>query len=184
MLKINLVAGVALLSLCSLGGCGTKSDAPTKRQPGSWSTKVEILKFEGKDVKPNAKAGMQEYFNLMSLNALCITPEAAAQDDIGRNIENASGAGKNCQFDKRNISGGNVEFSGVCSDGAKKIRMSAKGTTGATAQDITMTIQPLGADGNPEGTMEMRMSTTRTGECKAGDITPPPTTPGTTAGGK
>jgi hypothetical protein len=165
--KYLFVASVATLSL--LSACGAKSDAPVKRQPGSWSTKAEILELAGKGVKLDGKIQLQQYFDLLTLNALCLTPEMAARDDIRRDIENASGAGKDCRFDKQKLSGETVEFSGMCSDGAKKVRVSAQGTSGATARDLIMTVEQLGADGKPEGMMKMRTLVRRTGDCQAGD---------------
>jgi hypothetical protein len=166
-----LVASVATLSL--LAACGAKSDAPVKREPGSWSTKITIAKLEGKGVTPQARTGMQQMFDAMASMSVCVTPEAAAREDIGHNLEGASGAGRNCQFDKRDMSGETISFSGTCSDGARKVRLSATGTSGATAQDMTMKVEPIGADGAPEGVMEMHVVTTRSGACKPTDITPP-----------
>jgi hypothetical protein len=51
--------------------------------------------------------------------------------------------------------------------------MSATGTSGATAQDMTMKVEPLGTNGAAEGIMEMHVVTTRSGACKPTDITPP-----------
>ena len=51
--------------------------------------------------------------------------------------------------------------------------MHASGTSGATAQDLTMRVEPLGPDGKSAGVMELRMTGTRTGDCKPGDVTPP-----------
>jgi hypothetical protein len=170
--KYILVASAAMLSL--LAACGARDDKPVKREPGSWSTKITIGKLEGKGVTAQTKAGLQQMFDAMSSMSVCVTPEASAREDIGHNIENASGAGRNCQFDKRDLAGETISFSGTCSDGTRKVRMTATGTTGATAQDMTMTIEPLGTNGAPEGIMEMHMATTRSGACKPTDITPPP----------
>ncbi len=161
--------GAALL----LAACGAKSDAPIRREAGSWSTKVEILELAGKGVKPDGKIDLQQYFDLLTMNALCLTPEMAARDDIRRDIENASGAGNDCRFDKHKLSSETVEFSGTCGEGARKVRVSAQGTSGTTARDMIMTVEQLGTDGKPEGIMKMRMSSQRTHACKPGDTTPP-----------
>jgi len=168
--KYLFAASVAALSL--LSACGTKSDAPVKREPGSWSSRITIAKLEGKDVTPQTRAGMQQMFDAMSRMTVCVTPEAAAREDIGRNLEGASGAG-NCTFDKRELNGEAISFSGTCGDATHKVRMSATGTSGATAQDMTMKVEPLNASGAPEGIMEMHVVTTRSGACKPTDITPP-----------
>jgi hypothetical protein len=166
--KYPFAASVAALSL--LSACGTKSDAPVKREPGSWSTKITIAKLEGKGVTPQTQAGMQQMFDAMSRMTVCVTPEAAAREDIGHNLESASGTGSNCQFDKRDLTGETISFSGTCGEGTHKVRMSATGTSGATAQDMTMKVEPLGTSGAAEGIMEMHVVTTRSGAC---NITPP-----------
>jgi len=172
-----------MLSL--LSACGAKKEATVKREPGSWSTKITVTKLEGKGVTPQTKAGLQQMFDAMGSTSVCVTAEAAAREDMSRYVENSSGAGHNCQFDKRDLSGATIAFSGTCSDGVRKVRMTARGTSGATAQDLTMTVEPLGANGAAEGVMEMHMVTTRTGACKPGDVTPPPlpAAPATPAGG-
>ena len=170
--KLLLIAGVATFSL--LAACTAKSDTQTKRQPGSWTSKVEIVKLEGKDIKPGAKEALQQMFTMMSSASVCVTPEAVAKESIDKNLENAGGAGSNCVFDKRNFSGDALEFSGTCGTAARKVRLTAKGTSSTTAQDILMTVEPLNAGGGAEGMMQMRLTTTRGGECKPGDLRPRP----------
>lgn len=170
----------------ALGGCGggsstsssttttttTTSVAPTKRQPGSWSSKIEIVKLEGPDIKPGTREQMQQMLSMMSGMSVCVTPEAAAAEDVSKNLENSAGS-KDCTFDKRNISGDTLEFSGTCQRDGKKVRMTASGKNGATAQDITIKVEPLSASGAAEGVMEMRITSAHQGACKPGDITPP-----------
>lgn len=186
MPKYLFAASLAALSL--LAACGTKGDAPAKndgpikREPGSWSSKITIGKLEGKGVTPQTKAGLQQMFDAMSSMSVCITPEASAREDIGRNLENLSGAGRDCKFDKRELNGGTIAFSGTCGEGTHKVRLTAKGTSSATMQDMTMTVEPLGATNATEGIMEMHMVTTRSGACKPGDITPPAAAPAAPAG--
>lgn len=180
MPKYPFAASVAALSL--LAACGAKNDVPVKRQPGSWSTRITIARLEGKGVTPQARTGMQQMFDAMSSMTICVTPEASAREDIGRDLEGASGAGGNCRFDKREVKGEAISFSGTCGDATHKVRMSAAGTSGGTAQDLTMKVEPVGADGKPEGIMEMHVVKTRAGACTPTDITPPappaPATPG------
>ncbi len=164
---------VCAASMLALAGCHPSSSAPVKRQPGSWSQKVEIVRLEGKDAPPQAKTQVQAMFDAMSRVSVCVTPEAAAKEDMSKNLENASGSAQNCTFDRKTLSGETVDFAGTCGAGANKVRIEARGTSGATAQDLTMTVQPLGADGKPNGMMEMHMTASRGGACKPGDITPP-----------
>lgn len=178
MKKILIAAALGSLTLA---GCGEKAatdggaNGPAeKRQPGSWSQKIEIVKLEGPGVKPEDKAQMQQMMGMLSGMSICVTPEAAAAEDIAQNIKDLGSRGESCTVEKQQVSGKNVEFAATCKNaGGATMKMSAKGTSGATAQDITMTMNATKADGSPEGEMVMRIVGTRTGECKAGDITPP-----------
>lgn len=147
---------------------------PEKRQPGSWSQKIEIVKLEGDDVKPEDKAQMDQMFSMLSGMSLCLTPEAAAQEDMAKNLSDMGSRGEECSFEKRVVSGSNVEFAATCKgDAGKTMRMSAKGTSGATKQDITMSMIANKADGSKEGEMVMRVISERKGDCGPDDITPP-----------
>jgi hypothetical protein len=178
-MKRILIGTVATLALAGCGG-GAGSNAPVKRQPGSWSSSIEIVKLEGPDIKPGTREQMQQMFSMMGAMSVCITPEAAAREDVSKNLENSAGS-RDCKFDKQNVSGATVEFSGTCEQNGKKVRMTANGSNGATTQDITMKIEPLNAAGAAEGVMEMRVTSKRNGECKPGDITPPATPAGPSA---
>lgn len=176
---LALSASVALSGCGSIGGGnsseagGSGAAAPVKRQAGSWQTKVQILRLEGPDVKPEMRDQMQKMMDMVGNISVCMTPEAVAAEDPGKNLEKQAG-GNNCVFDKKNFSGETMEFAGTCTgQGGKKVKMTAKGKNGATEQDITMVIEPLKADGSSEGVMEMRATSKRTGECKPGDFTPP-----------
>jgi hypothetical protein len=177
---------LAVASSLILAACGDKAatdgeagkaasnEPPEKRQPGSWGQKIEIVKLEGEGVTPEAKAQMQQMFSALSGMTVCLTPEAAKQEDMAKNLSDMGSRGENCTFDKQNFSGKNVEFSALCKgDGGKTMNMSAKGTSGATAQDITMTILANKADGSKEGEMVMRITSERKGDCGPNDITPP-----------
>lgn len=165
-----------------IGGCGgagtagngstAASGAPIHRKPGSWSSKIEITRLEGKDVRPGAREQMQQLFSMMSGIAICMTPEMVAQEDVSKNLEQSAGS-SDCKFDKRDVSGGTVEFSAMCDRNGRKVRMSAHGTNSETAQDITLTVQPVNAAGEPEGVMEMHVTSSYNGACKPGDFTPP-----------
>lgn len=180
-----LTLGALSLGLV-LGGCGggdtgsnssaasTAAAAPVKRQPGSWTSKIEIVRLEGPDVQPGTREQMQQMFSMMSSMSVCITPEAAAAEDVSRKLEESAGSGE-CSFDKRNVSGETLELSGTCVRDGKKVRMTASGRNGATAQDITLKVEPLNAAGAAEGVMEMRVTSQRSGECKPGEPTPPAT---------
>lgn len=183
-----LLASGFLLTACgdkaTKEGSGDSAAAantpPEKRQPGSWSQKIEIVKLEGDDVKPGDRAQMDQMFAMLSGMSVCLTPEAAAREDMAKNLSDMGSRGENCTFDKRVASGSNVEFSATCKgDGGNTMRMSAKGTSGATSQDITMSMTANKVDGSKEGEMVMRVTSERKGECGPNDITPPSNSPAT-----
>ena len=105
--------------------------------------------------------------------SLCLTPEAAAKEDILKNVESSNGAGEHCTFEKHSVAGEHLELAGSCTTGPAKLRLTASGTSGATAQDIVMRTEQLGPTGTSVGVMELRLKSIRKGECKPGDITPP-----------
>ena len=173
---IALSAGLVLASCGTVGsgnGSTAASSAPVHRKPGSWSTKIEIPRLEGKDVKPGVREQMQQMFSMMSGMSVCISPELAAQEDVSKNLEKSAGS-SDCKFDKREVNGATIDFSAMCERNGNKVRMTAHGTNGETSQDITMKIEPIDAAGQPEGLMEMHVTSTYNGACKPGDLTPPP----------
>lgn len=161
---------VALAAGIALSGCG-KSE-PVKRQPGSWSTKIELTKFEGPDAKPGAKEQMQAMFNMMGGMSLCLDKDAVEQEDIAKNLQQSAGS-RSCKPERNDFSGTKVDYAATCEENGKKVKMTATGTKTATSQDVTLNIQSLDAAGKTESTMEMHVTNTRNGECKATDITPP-----------
>jgi Protein of unknown function (DUF3617) len=150
------------------------SSEPVKRQPGSWSTKIEIVKLEGPDMKGGEKEQMQAMMNMMGNVSICLTPEAVAQEDVTKNLEQLGSQGGECSFEKKDISGNRISFAATCKSGdGGTAKISAEGKNDATAQDITLTTVGTKPDGSVAGEMVMRITGQRTGECKAGDITPP-----------
>lgn len=189
MKKMLLLAAASSLMLAGCGdkakdavGAGTDAGAkavaaggpPEKRQPGSWSQKIDIVKLEGSDVKPGDKEQMQQMFSMLSGMTICLTPEAAAKEDMEKKLSDMGTRGENCTFEKQAVNGKNIDFAATCKgkDG-KVMNMSATGTSGATSQDITMSIAAKKADGSPEGGMVMHIQSERKGECGPKDITPP-----------
>ena len=170
---------LAILAIPLLAtACGP--EAQVKRQPGSWSQKIEILKLEGKGATPETKVQMQKMFDAMGGISICVTPAAAAKEDMSKNMEQMGSRGQNCTFGKRDTTGATIGFDATCkqADGGT-MKLSAAGTNTATSQDITMTMDGIDASGKPTGTMQMRVIGTRGGDCKPTDVTPPdaPATP-------
>ena len=173
MRVVVLVMGLGVLAGC---GKGAGSDGPIRHQPGSWSNKVTLVSVEGIPgaENPQARTALQGMFDMASRVGTCITPELAAIDSPAANAERMAAQGKTCTFDRKVESGTNVDIAGTCSDQAgTKMRVEIAGTNSATAQTLTATTSPLGADNKPAGKMVIRIESRRTGECKPGDVTPP-----------
>lgn len=181
MRALSFLMGAAALSLGACGDSATKdgggilgSSEPVKRQPGSWNTKIEIVKLEGPDIKGGEKEQLQAMMNMMGNVSVCLTPEAIAAEDIGKNLEQMSAQGGQCTFSERDISGNKIKFAATCKSGnGGTAKMTATGSNSATSQNFTVSTVATKADGKPEGEMVMRITANRTGECKPGDITPP-----------
>jgi hypothetical protein len=156
------------------GGAVAASGEPVKRQPGSWSTKIEVVKLEGPDVKGGEKEQLQAMMNMMGNVSICLTPEAVAAEDLSKNLEQMGAQGGECKFAERAIKGNSISFAATCKTGdGGTAQMKASGTNSATAQDFTISTVATKADGKPAGEMVMRITGQRTGECKPSDITPP-----------
>jgi len=169
---MNLSRAALLALPLFAAACGPEQQI--KRQPGSWSQKVEILKLEGNGATPETKAQMQKMFDAMAAMSICITPAAATKEDLSKNLEQMGARGQNCSFGKRDTTGSTIGFDAVCkqADGGS-MKLNASGTITPTAQDMTMTMDGVDASGKPQGTMQMRIRATRGGDCKPTDITPP-----------
>ena len=121
----------ALLALPLLAtGCGP--EAQVKRQAGSWTQKIEIVKLEGNGATPDTKVQMQKMFDAMSGLSICLTPAAAAKEDLGKNMEQMGSRGQNCTFGKRDVTGATIGFDAVCKQAnGGTMKLSASGTNAA-----------------------------------------------------
>lgn len=171
MTKTILLAGAAALLLT---GCNMfKPGPPPKRQPGSWSQKIELKKFEGKDAE-KAKAGLEQMFAMMSGMTICVTPEMVAKEDPAQNIEKLGGPAGSCTFSKKSVTSAGIDIEGTCKNpNGKSSKINATGTLSSTSQDMTMTVEGLEANGSREGLMEMHIVSTRGGDCKPTDMKVP-----------
>lgn len=195
-MRIVIVPGMTVLAAAlSLSACGNggksadnataakvTSGAPVKHQPGSWSNKIEITRFDGGPGIDNAKvkAGLQSIFDAASGMSICITPAIAEKDNPAANMERLAAQGKKCDFTRKVSDGEKLDFAGVCSDASgTKVRVAITGTNAATEQNLVVVSEPIDASGATKGAMEMHVSSHRTGACKPGDTTPP--VPGATS---
>jgi hypothetical protein len=169
--KTILLAGAAAVLLT---GCNMfKAGPPPKRQPGSWSQKIELKKFEGKDAD-KARAGLEQALAMANAMSVCITPEVSEKEDAMKNFEKIGGPGATCTFAKKSVTSAGIDVDGVCKmPSGKSTKVTVSGTLSPTSQDMTMTIEGLETTGAREGLMEMHTVWTRNGECKPTDMKVP-----------
>lgn len=166
MTKTILMAGAAAMLL---GGCSMlDSGPPPKRQPGSWTSKIEVTNITGKDAD-KAKAQMNAMFGMMSAMSVCVTPEAVAKEDPAGDI--GKFGGNDCTFDQKDLTGKDISFSGTCKSGATPSKISVKGTLATTTQDFTIAISGNDPANGPQS-MELKVHNQRNGECTDKDIKP------------
>ena len=158
------MAGLALLTTA----CGKAE--PVKRQPGSWSQKIEIAEFTGPGITAAQKSQMQSLMNLASGMSMCITPDMAAQEDMQKTLASMGGQG-NCTVVSKDISGSKIVFVTECKEPGKTVRVSGDGTNTGSAQNVKMTVETIG-DTKNASKLVMNVTSSRTGDCKPGDITP------------
>ena len=158
------IAAAAMAGVLLLGGCSDMFDKgpPPKRQPGSWSQKVELVKVEGKDAD-KIKAEMQPGMAMANSMSICVTPEMAAKEDLVDSIKKMTSTGE-CKIDQQDLEGKNISFTGTCKGAnGESAKVSLKATLSATSQDSTRTI-----DGPTK--IEIKTHATRNGECTAKDL--------------
>lgn len=178
-MTLRTTATLLALPVLALAACSPSG--PVKRQPGSWSQKVEILKLEGKGATPETKVQMQKMFDSMAAMSVCLTPAAAAKEDFSTAMEQMASRGQNCSFSKKDVNGGKIDVQATCKQpNGGTVKMTISGSNAPTAQQMTMQTEGYAPGGAKEGTMQMKITSTRSGDCKPGDITPPeaPATPG------
>ncbi len=158
-----VILGLAATAL--LAGCAKKDEGPVKREPGNWKMDMTLVKLDIPGAPPQIKQGMEQMFSGMKGIEQCITADQIAKEDIEKNLSDAAARGSECTFDKKVIAGENIDIAGTCKQGAQTANLTIKGTSGKTAQDITITSTGIGPDGKTPMTMEMRMQATRTGDC-------------------
>lgn len=168
----------AALPLVAVAACSPEQ--VIKREPGSWTQKVQILRLEGKGANPQVKAQMQAMFDAMAGMSICLTPEAAAKEDLAQTMEQVGTRGQNCKIGEHDETGPTIGLSAVCPQaGGGTVKLSVTGTNASGDRNMVMKSEGFDAKGGSQGVMEMRVHAVRSGPCKAGDITPPaaPATP-------
>jgi hypothetical protein len=159
-------AGVALAGCSS----GKKDDAaasgPMKREAGNWKTNVEVVKLEIPGAPAEMVDGMKKMMAGASGQDMCLTAEAAAKEDIAKELAQGKNQPEECKFDKRDVSGGKLDVAMTCTRQGQTMNVSLTGTVGPKKTDVVIATTgnaPTGGQMN----MEMRAVSEWTGPCKA-----------------
>jgi len=165
---------IAMLALPLLAVTACSPEQVIKRESGSWTQKVQILRLEGKGATPQVKAQMQAMFDAMAGVSMCLTPEAAAREDLADAMKQIGTRGQNCTIQKHDDRGSSIGLDAVCPQpGGGTVKLSVSGTNATGDRNLVMKSEGFTTKGVSQGVMEMRVHSTRSGPCKAGDITPP-----------
>jgi Protein of unknown function (DUF3617) len=168
----SAILGIVAVGL-SLSGCGSKEAASgvVKRDAGSWKSEISINKFELPGAPPEAKQMMEGMMKMASAVEVCLTPEQAAKDDIATDMANGQAA-KDCQFSKKNVSGGTIDVEGICKNGrGETVNMKIAGTVESKKTDALISVSGKSPMGAGQMNMEMKVVSTWTGACKPGQPT-------------
>ena len=167
MRAITILATATMLAACG----SAASDTPVKRQPGSWGQTIQIVRLDGKGLDASAKQQMQQMFDMFGKMTVCVTPEQAAGEDVGKNMEKLGAGGGECKVEKQRVAGETVDFAATCKKNGETIKLAVAGTSGSTKQDLTIKVTPAGQ--TVASGMEMHVTAERRGECTANDIRVP-----------
>jgi Protein of unknown function (DUF3617) len=172
----GITFGVIGLGL-ALSGCGggdksvAASSGPVKRAAGSWKNEMSITKFEVPGAPPEAKQMMEGMMKMASAIEVCLTPEQAAKDDVAAEMAKG-GAAKDCQFSKKEVSGGVINVEGVCKDpSGQQVNLKVAGTAEPKKTDASIVVSGNDAKLGGAMNMEMKVSSSWTGPCKPGQLT-------------
>ena len=127
---------------------------------GEYRAKITFLSLD----MPGAPPQMAEMMGQMMSRDInyCLTEEDIAEGY--RAITNrTSQDGAECEYERFNYSGGQIDAAMVCNVDGRAMRMEMQGTGSPTSSDITMTMS--GDFGMGDGSMSMRAQHERLGAC-------------------
>lgn len=163
------VAGIAL----TMAGCGKAENAggTVKREAGNWTTDVKLVKFEVPGMPEEMKAGMKQMMEGASGMEQCFTQEQVDKEDVATELAKGPGNGGECKWSKKNISGGNIDIAGTCTQNGQNLEMAMTGKMEPKKTDVTITTKGQAPGGGPDMEMVLQMTSTHTGPCPSGAAT-------------
>lgn len=160
----------ACATVLALAGCG-KTSEPGKREPGKWKMEasLEDLQITGvpdamKAQMEGMKGQMEQQMKAQAAKEECLTPEAAAKEDVSKGFSDSMGS-STCEWSKKNVSGGKIDVAGTCTSGAQKMNLTMNGTVESKKVDVAMTMKSDAQAGQPGMSMKLKMVATHMGPC-------------------
>lgn len=171
-MRVILACGIVALALagCSKSETGGGSDGkPVKREAGSWKNSITIDKFDMPGAPPEAKTMMQGMMQAASAVELCLSPEAAAKEDLAAAMAKGQ-SGKDCTYSKKDVTGGDIAVEGTCKDSTgQEVNLSITGKAEPKKTDMLINVKGKAPNGQ---NMDMTMHAVSewTGACKPGQM--------------
>lgn len=140
--------------------------AGMKFTPGRWETTVEMTKFDiGKELPPQAKDMMKAMMGKTRNLATCLTQEKADKPDP----EFFGKPGDGCTYDHFTMGDGKIDSKMICkgSDGGS-MTMTMAGHY--TADSYDMKVSSSGEQGGMPVSMDLAMTSKRTGACNGSEL--------------
>lgn len=162
-----LLCGAALVLLA---GCNKAEDSPAAsdkvvRAPGAWKTSMELTKFSMPGAPKEAEEMMRGMMSKLQDLQTCLTPEAAAKEDIASALAKPPGGGGECSFTKKDVAGSDIDVTLSCKDPSspEPVTITMKGKAEAKKTDMVLTVS--GKQAGQDINMEMHAVNQWVGEC-------------------
>lgn len=134
-------------------------DESVRPEAGQYRASIEVLEVDIPGAPPQVAEMMKSSMS-STTSEFCLTEEQAA-----RGFEEMAQQGQeDCTYDKFEVDGGSIDAAMTCKQAGNEVKMTVVGTGGRTSSEMTMTMTGDFA-GMGEGTMKMKTSQERIGDC-------------------
>ncbi len=161
---LGTVAALALTA-CNSGG-SSASSGPVKREAGSWQTDIKLIKADIPGMPPEMMDGMKKMMEGASGMKECLTKEAADKEDITKEMSKTSSQGAQCDFKKKDVSGGKIDVAGTCkAANGQAMDIAMTGTMEPKKTDLTISTKGAVPTGSGQMEMVMQVTSKHVGAC-------------------
>lgn len=138
-------------------------EGTVRPQPGQYRSQVELVELDIPGAPPEAAEMMRG--QMAQASEFCLTEEDVEE---GFRQLATQPAGDDCSFNKFEVEGGEIDAAMRCTNpGGGTVNITMKGTGEETRSEFTMRMSGnLGGEG--EGSMTMKQTSERIGDCPAG----------------